>query len=241
MKCKVISLTVLIIVLLFSGCGGAGDGSGTSPEPISLKVGSIDGPDQIYELSGAVYGISATGDTGISYLWTCDPPNAGQFIYSTFSATGFTASKGTSDSQVEIKVVVGSDNCSPVERVKVVNIIASGVTGEIDIGDFLLLHPNAYLKSPDGQFLGNVNANAFDADSIANQFGTYGSKFSHLSIWNAFGTYGSQFSSYSPWNQFALYPPVLYDGMVQLGYLTINTTFTPRMNPQALFDYLDMD
>ena len=34
------------------------------------------------------------------------------------------------------------------------------------------------LKTPSGIFLGNVNRNKFDADSLVNSFGTYGSRFS---------------------------------------------------------------
>lgn len=67
------------------------------------------------------------------------------------------------------------------------------------------------LVAADGQFLGNVNDNQFDLDSIANQFGTYGSRFNVLSIWNQFGTYGSNFSTLSPWNAFSTTPPCIYE------------------------------
>jgi hypothetical protein len=50
------------------------------------------------------------------------------------------------------------------------------------------------IVADDGQFLGVINDNSFDSDSIANRFGTYGSPFSSHSIWNDFGTYGSSFS-----------------------------------------------
>ena len=52
-------------------------------------------------------------------------------------------------------------------------------------------------------FLGCVNCSKFEADSICNQFGRFGSEFQGDSIWNMFGTYGSKFNASSPWNQFS--------------------------------------
>ena len=46
-----------------------------------------------------------------------------------------------------------------------------------------------YLVSPDGKYLGNLNSNQFDPNSVSNQFGRYGSQFSPDSINNQFGTY----------------------------------------------------
>jgi hypothetical protein len=52
------------------------------------------------------------------------------------------------------------------------------------------------LRSRDGEwkFLGNLNANRFDPDSVSNPSGRYGSRFSPDSINNPFGRYGSPFS-----------------------------------------------
>jgi len=36
----------------------------------------------------------------------------------------------------------------------------------------------SYLMAANGQFLGRIDSNPFDNDSIHNQFGPYGSKFS---------------------------------------------------------------
>ena len=69
-----------------------------------------------------------------------------------------------------------------------------------------------YLYSSDkNQKLGCINCNDFSAESICNEFGTYGSEFSSESIWNEFGTYGSEFSNYSPWNEFSSEGPKIYD------------------------------
>ncbi len=48
--------------------------------------------------------------------------------------------------------------------------------------------------APDGRFVGNLNNNEFDPNSIANPFGKYGSEFSPDSVNNPFGQYGNPFS-----------------------------------------------
>jgi len=60
-----------------------------------------------------------------------------------------------------------------------------------------------YLVSPQGQYLGNLNSNRFDPNSVANQFGRYGSRFSPDSINNEFGRWGSRFSPDGVRNPFA--------------------------------------
>lgn len=49
------------------------------------------------------------------------------------------------------------------------------------------------------------------ADSINNEFGTYGSQFSSQSMRNQFGTYGSQFNSLSPCNPYTSSAPRVYN------------------------------
>src|ERR1039457_5629615 len=60
-------------------------------------------------------------------------------------------------------------------------------------------------------FLGCLTCSRTNADSIANKFGTYGSKFSAESIFNRFSDYGSKFSDYGICNKFANDPPVIVD------------------------------
>lgn len=94
-----------------------------------------------------------------------------------------------------------------------------------------------YLYADDGTgtFLGNINSNQFDTDSIANQFGKYGSEFQTKSIFNEFGTCGSQFSQYSPFNEFASNPPKILDknGKV-VGYLTANKYITDAISYEEM-------
>lgn len=75
--------------------------------------------------------------------------------------------------------------------------------------------PPAYaapqLRSQDGQgrYLGNLNSNQFDPDSVSNPFGRYGSKFSPDSVNNPYGQYGSPYSPYSARNPYATQAPAI--------------------------------
>jgi hypothetical protein len=72
-------------------------------------------------------------------------------------------------------------------------------------------------------YLGCLNCNQYDPNSIWNSFGKYGSQYNSNSVWNQFGTYGSEYSKYSPWNLYATDPPVIVDkDGAFYGYLTVN-------------------
>jgi hypothetical protein len=63
------------------------------------------------------------------------------------------------------------------------------------------------LQSKDGKFLGSLNANPYDPNSVNNPFGRYGSPFSQDSLKNPFGNLGSLSSPASPTNPYASDPP----------------------------------
>lgn len=43
------------------------------------------------------------------------------------------------------------------------------------------------------------------------------------SIWNEYGIYGSDYSQFSPWNSYATYPPIIVDKQGNFyGYFTVN-------------------
>ena len=97
---------------------------------------------------------------------------------------------------------------------------------------FVLLRMNSlnaqtlhiYGGSDNGKYLGCLNCDTYESDSIWNEYGKYGSAYSSYSIWNEYGKYGSAYSSYSPWNFYAVNPPIVVDKKGNLyGYLTINT------------------
>ena len=66
-----------------------------------------------------------------------------------------------------------------------------------------------YLVSPDGQFLGNLNNNPYDPNSVANPYGQYGSPYSPNSINNPYGRYGSPYSPDSANNPYTTGGPMI--------------------------------
>jgi hypothetical protein len=53
------------------------------------------------------------------------------------------------------------------------------------------------LYDREGKYLGNLNANRYDPNSVSNPYGRYGSPYSADSINNPHGRYGSPYSSES--------------------------------------------
>jgi hypothetical protein len=94
------------------------------------------------------------------------------------------------------------------------------------------------LRTPSGIFLGNVNRNRFDADSLVNQYGPYGSRFAAESIFNKFSQYGSPYGTESPYNKFSTTPPIFVKDGESLGYLTVNQYLTPRLDPDEFITWL---
>lgn len=101
-----------------------------------------------------------------------------------------------------------------------------------------------YLVSPDGTFLGKLSRNKYDAESISNRYGNYGSKYSSTSIFNPYGNYGSRYSSKSPFNKYANEPPKIFLNNRFYGYLTCNKyhshaidteTFLKRIETESRF------
>lgn len=112
-------------------------------------------------------------------------------------------------------------------------------------GDPLIdsLDGSAILYSHDATtFLGLVSSSCFDADSIVNRFGNYGSPYSATSISNEFGDYGSPYSNKSAFNQYASGPPVILvpsgTRYVFFAYLTVNPYMAPGINSAYLLTYL---
>ena len=60
------------------------------------------------------------------------------------------------------------------------------------------------------EYLGNLSANEFDQNSIANPFGA-GNPFSSNSVTNEFVRFGNPFSNQSATNPYATEAPQLYD------------------------------
>ncbi|MCR5483666.1 MAG: hypothetical protein K6E99_04630 [Bacilli bacterium] len=65
------------------------------------------------------------------------------------------------------------------------------------------MYLNCELYDLNNNFLGCINENKHDKNSIANRFGIYGSQYSKLSIFNKYGPYGSKYSVFSQLNQYS--------------------------------------
>ena len=80
----------------------------------------------------------------------------------------------------------------------------------------------SYLLGQDAQFLGRISSNAFDKNSILNQYGPYGSPYSKSSIFNEYSPYGSPYGQYSINNPYCSTPPELYINDKKIGVVTKN-------------------
>jgi hypothetical protein len=75
----------------------------------------------------------------------------------------------------------------------------------------------------DGTFLGDLNEDEYDKNSIYNQYGKYGSHYNTTCIFNKYSDYGSDYSDKSPFNQYAGNAPGLYDKQGNFyGTLSVN-------------------
>lgn len=91
-----------------------------------------------------------------------------------------------------------------------------------------------------GTYIGCFSCNEFDYQSIHNQFGIYGSKYSSTSIFNSFSAYGSPYSSTSACNPYASNPPRFRDEATgQWGpELTLNTYRANAMRDSTIIAWL---
>ena len=67
----------------------------------------------------------------------------------------------------------------------------------------ILVDPN------NGKYLGNLNSNRYDPNSVSNPYGRYGSPYSPDSINNPYGQYGSPYSPNSANNPYSSGGPVI--------------------------------
>lgn len=80
------------------------------------------------------------------------------------------------------------------------------------------------LYSKEGKYLGNVNKNPYDPNSISNPYGRYGSVYSSESINNPYGRYGSRYSSEGVTNPYSSTesPKIYGSGGTYLGRMNKN-------------------
>ena len=90
----------------------------------------------------------------------------------------------------------------------------------------------AYVEASDGTYLGFFGASSA-TDSIANSSSLYGSQAGVNSVRNSSGLYGSSSGLNSANNSVSLNPPKIYTGVQFLGFLSTNTTKSPRIEVET--------
>jgi len=131
--------------------------------------------------------------------------------------------------------LISSGHIQPETAADLLANIGTRSFAEILTTDNLL---GCQLRTPSGVFLGNVNRNRFDVNSLVNQYGQHGSRFAAESIFNKYSQYGSPYGSESPYNKFSTTPPVFVKDGKSLGYLTVNQYLTPRLDPDDFITWL---
>jgi hypothetical protein len=98
----------VLLCMLLPGCK-----SGLVP---NLIVGDIEGLVEIYENSSNEYSISSTGDTGITFQWTLEPPDTGELEPDEATVAILNAGDVDEDTPVVLRVIVESDNGGPLVK-----------------------------------------------------------------------------------------------------------------------------
>lgn len=94
------------------------------------------------------------------------------------------------------------------------------------------------LVAANGTYLGIISKDRYDANSIMNEYGNYGSPYSATSIFNQYGTYGGQYSSYSPFNPYTSTPPLIMKSGQKVGFLTANKYLANAIDAHELVGWL---
>jgi hypothetical protein len=134
-----------------------------------------------------------------------------------------------------IASLIGSGHVQPETAADLLASIGTRTFAEILSTDVI---EGSQLRTPSGVFLGNVTRNKFDTDSLTNQFGPHGSRYSAESIFNQYSQYGSPYGTESPYNKFSTTPPIFVKNGESLGYLTVNQYLTPRLDPDEFVAWL---
>ena len=248
MKTAVLRLVVGIAFAVLVGCGGGSSPTAPapvpSPTPASQPATRIIGVDGNLAFGNVTMGSSkdatftirntGTGTLTVSGLsissglsavftssWTSGALVAGatQSVSVHFAPTAAQTYSGT--------ITINADHSGGTNTIAVSGTGTTSLGGggsapppPVSVGNGRVL---LYGGRDHAVFIGCFSCNEFDSESIFNEFGKYGSRFSATSIWNHFSTYGSEFSGDSACNQFASNPPILVDNNGRsYGALTLN-------------------
>ena len=199
------------------------DGEGASPATTLRYYRSTDATittADTAEGTAAVAGLAASGSTSASVQLTA-PLTAGTYYY------GVCVDAVTDESNT-------TNNCSTSVQVTVLAPTPTPATQEFHVwGDSGYTH---YLG-----FFSCVFCTELDTNSINNEFGPYGTRFSSTSIRNEFSQYGGRFSTNSACNRFASNPPRVFNQSktVYYGELTLNEFRSDAISD--LVDWLEED
>jgi hypothetical protein len=121
------------------------------------------------------------------------------------------------------------------------NDIQSLLRGKIvrDEVEARIIEGDTFVRAADGTFLGSLNPNRYDTNSLFNRYGTYGNRYNQLSIFNRYSPYGGSYSEQSPYNPRARRPPEIWSGNKKIAHLTVNTAFKPRVDPNEVLDWAE--
>ena len=81
--------------------------------------------------------------------------------------------------------------------------IALALVGGWLEGGVLAYAGSPVIIAPNGQYLGTLNNNPYDPNSVADPYGPYGSPYAPNSINNPYGPYGSPYSPQSATNPYS--------------------------------------
>jgi hypothetical protein len=95
----------------------------------------------------------------------------------------------------------------------------------------------AIILASDDEILGKITTNTFDEKSLGNEFGMYGNEFKSKSLFNKFSKYADAFSNTSAFCTTATKPPQILLKGKTVGFLTVNKTLSPSINPYTVFGY----
>jgi hypothetical protein len=81
-----------------------------------------------------------------------------------------------------------------MKRIIIAGLLAVSVGAQAQYGNPYGNRSNSpQVYSPGGKYLGNLNDNRYDSNSVSNPYGQHGSRYSPDSINNPYGSYGSPY------------------------------------------------
>lgn len=126
-----------------------------------------------------------------------------------------------------------TSSTAPGAMCKLIGLLLFATSATAQAQDLCRTIAGASVIAEDGAFLGRISSQ-YAADSIFNEYGTFGSQYSATSIWNQYSIYGGAYSVHSPFNAYASTPPKLAKNGRVIAYLTVNKYLAGAVDPNVL-------